>query len=334
MAYAKKTAKNEAYQKLKTDLKEGNPLGNAYLFYGEESYLREYYLGEIRKRLIPAGFEEFNYHALEGKDLTAQSLTEMAEAMPMMAERTLIVVTDWDIYKLNEDQRERFIALLEDLPEYCCIVFVYDTVAYKQNKTVKKLCKAMDAHVTPIEFKAQDTSDLTAWIARRFRALGKQIDRQTAEYLIFLCGGLMTGLSQEIAKIGAYAKGEVITQRDIDAVADPVLSAEIFKMTDAVSQSDYNKAAAILGDLLKMQEELEVKQYEAAAGGGVVKAVVNGKHEVVSLTIDPEAVDPEDIEMLQDMVVAAVNEAMRKAEAEASQNMSRLTGGLNLGGLF
>ena len=230
MAYAKKTAKNEAYQKLKTDLKEGNPLGNAYLFYGEESYLREYYLGEIRKTLIPAGFEEFNYHALEGKDLTAQSLTEMAEAMPMMAERTLIVVTDWDIYKLNEDQRERFIALLEDLPEYCCIVFVYDTVAYKQNKTMKKLCKAMDAHVTPIEFKAQDTSDLTAWIARRFRALGKQIDRQTAEYLIFLCGGLMTGLSQEIAKIGAYAKGEVITQRDIDAVADPVLSAEIFKM--------------------------------------------------------------------------------------------------------
>ena len=54
----------------------------------------------------------------------------------MMAERTLIVVTDWDIYKLNEDQRERFIALLEDLPEYCCIVFVYDTVAYKQIKTV------------------------------------------------------------------------------------------------------------------------------------------------------------------------------------------------------
>ena len=334
MAYAKKTAKNEAYQKLKTDLKEGNPLGNAYLFYGEESYLREYYMGEIRKTLIPAGFEEFNYHALEGKDLTAQSLTEMAEAMPMMAERTLIVVTDWDIYKLNGDQRERFIALLEDLPEYCCIVFVYDTMAYKQNKTVKKLCKAMDAHVTPIEFKAQDTSDLTAWIARRFRALGKQIDRQTAEYLIFLCGGLMTGLSQEIAKIGAYAKGEVITQRDIDAVADPVLSAEIFKMTDAVSQSDYNKAAAILGDLLKMQEELEVKQYEAAAGGGVVKAVVNGKHEVVSLTIAPDAVDPEDVEMLQDLVIAAVNEALRKADSEASANMAKLTGGLNLGGLF
>lgn len=255
MAYAKKSTKNEAYQKLKTDLKDGNALGNAYLFYGEESYLREYYLGQMRKALVPAGFEEFNYHALEGKDLTAQSLTEMAEAMPMLAERTLIVVTDWDIYKLGEDQRERLIALLNDLPEYCCVVFVYDTVAYKQNKTVKKLCKAMDDHVTVVEFKAQDTSDLTAWIARHFRVLGKQIDRQTAEYLIFLCGGLMTGLAQEISKIGAYAKGDTITQRDIDAVADPVLSAEIFKMTDAVALSDYNKAAAILGDLLKMQEE-------------------------------------------------------------------------------
>ena len=87
-------------------------------------------------------------------------------------------------------------------------------------------------------------------------------------------------------------------------------------------------------DMLKMQEEMEAKQYEAAVGGGMVKAKVNGKHEVLSLSINPEAVDPDDVEMLQDMVVAAVNEAMRKAEAEAAQNMSRLTGGLNLGGLF
>ena len=105
-------------------------------------------------------------------------------------------------------------------------------------------------------------------------------------------------------------------------------------MGGGMNMNMIKQAQKMQQDMLKMQEELEVKQYEAAAGGGVVKAVVNGKHEVVSLTIDPEAVDPEDVEMLQDMVVAAVNEAMRKAEAEASQNMSRLTGGLNLGGLF
>ena len=87
-------------------------------------------------------------------------------------------------------------------------------------------------------------------------------------------------------------------------------------------------------DLLRMQEEQENKTYTASAGGGMVSATVNGKHELVDLQIKEDAVDPDDVEMLQDMVIAAVNEAMRAADADAAQNMSRLTGGLNLGGLF
>lgn len=246
--------KGEALQKLKADLSAGT-IGNAYIFHGEESYLREYYLGELRKKLIPQGFETFNYHALEGKDLTAEALAETVEAMPMMAERTLIAVTDWDLFKLGEDQRTKLIALLEDLPPYCCVVFVYDTLEYKQNKTLKKLCKALDAYVETVEFPAASSTDLLPWIARRFKALGKEIDRQTAEYLIFTCGGLMTGLVPEIEKIAAYAKGKAVTKADVDAVADPVLSAEVFKLSDAVLQGRYDQAASILGDLLKMQTE-------------------------------------------------------------------------------
>ena len=87
-------------------------------------------------------------------------------------------------------------------------------------------------------------------------------------------------------------------------------------------------------ELLRMQEEQESKVYTAKAGGGMVTASVNGKHEVVSLQINPEAVDPDDVEMLQDMVIAAINEATRAADADAANNMSRLTGGMNLGGLF
>jgi DNA-binding YbaB/EbfC family protein len=84
-------------------------------------------------------------------------------------------------------------------------------------------------------------------------------------------------------------------------------------------------------DLLKMQEEMETRSYTAAAGGGTVTATVSGKRELTKLEIDPEAVDPEDVEMLQDMILAAVNEALRKAEAAASEGMSKLTGGMNLG---
>ena len=87
-------------------------------------------------------------------------------------------------------------------------------------------------------------------------------------------------------------------------------------------------------EMLRMQDEQEAKTFTAKAGGGMVAATVNGKHEVLDLKINPEAVDPDDVEMLQDMVIAAVNEAMRAADEDSANNMSRITGGLNLGGLF
>ena len=83
-------------------------------------------------------------------------------------------------------------------------------------------------------------------------------------------------------------------------------------------------------DMMKMQQELETKTYTAAAGGGVVSATVTGKRELKALEIDPEAVDPDDVEMLQDMIVAAVNEALRAAENDAASTMQKLTGGLGL----
>ena len=84
-------------------------------------------------------------------------------------------------------------------------------------------------------------------------------------------------------------------------------------------------------DLMKMQEEMEEKTYSAQSGGGAVTAVVSGKRELTELVIEPDAVDPEDVEMLQDLIVAAVNEALRNAETSMNDSMSKLTGGLNLG---
>ena len=94
------------------------------------------------------------------------------------------------------------------------------------------------------------------------------------------------------------------------------------------------QAQKLQQEMIRMQQEQESKTYTAAAGGGMVSAAVNGKHELVDIAINPEAVDPDDVEMLQDMVMAAVNEAMRAADTDAANNMSRLTGGLNLGGMF
>ena len=101
-------------------------------------------------------------------------------------------------------------------------------------------------------------------------------------------------------------------------------------MGGGINMNMIKQAQKMQENMQKMQAEMEAKEYTAQAGGGVVSATVTGKRELVSLTIDPEAVDPEDVEMLQDMIVAAVNEAIRSAETDMADNMRQITGGLNL----
>ena len=101
-------------------------------------------------------------------------------------------------------------------------------------------------------------------------------------------------------------------------------------MGGGMNMTMVRQAQKMQADMQKMQSELEERTYTAKAGGGAVEAVVNGKHSLVSLTISKEAVDPEDVEMLQDMVLSAVNEAMRQADEDAAQSMQRMTGGLDL----
>ncbi len=101
-------------------------------------------------------------------------------------------------------------------------------------------------------------------------------------------------------------------------------------MGGGINMNMIKKAQKMQEDMQRMQEELEQATYTATAGGGVVTATVSGKKELSELTIDPEAVDPEDVEMLQDLIIAAVNEALRAADEAAAQGMQKLTGGLNL----
>ncbi len=86
--------------------------------------------------------------------------------------------------------------------------------------------------------------------------------------------------------------------------------------------------------IARMQSELEGREVEATAGGGMVTAVVNGKMQLISLKVEKDVVDPEDVEMLQDLVTAAVNEALKKSQEMMQQEMSKVTGGMNLPGLF
>ena len=99
-------------------------------------------------------------------------------------------------------------------------------------------------------------------------------------------------------------------------------------------QSMLRQAQKMQEDMAKLQEELDTREYTARSGGGAVTAVVDGKHSLKTLEIQPEVVDPEDTEMLADLVIAAVNEAVRQAAETSETEMSKVTGGMNLPGMF
>lgn len=105
-------------------------------------------------------------------------------------------------------------------------------------------------------------------------------------------------------------------------------------MGGANMQQLMRQAQKMQEQMQQLQEDLDARTYEAAAGGGMVKVSVSGKRELLSLEIDPQAVDPEDVEMLQDMVMAAVNEALRTGEETREQEMAQVSGGAGMGGLF
>lgn len=247
-----KKTENTALQQLKSALKEGT-LGTLYLLHGEEAYLRDFYLTEIKKRILAPGLEEFNLHAISGKEASPRVISEAIDCLPMMSERTMVLVTDYDLFKVSEEHRNELISLFSDLPEYVCLVFVYDLIEYKPDARTK-LAQALKTHGLAIPFHHQEQEDLVAWITRHFRALDHDIDSEQAKYLIFLCGDLMNTLIGEISKIGAYAKHSRITREDIDAVAVPQLDAKVFQMTDAVLRRDFDRAARVLGELYSQQE--------------------------------------------------------------------------------
>lgn len=248
----KKTVDNTAMRELNRAIKERAPKG-LYLFYGEEAFLRDDCLARLREVILPPGLEDFNLHTAQGKECSADWIQQAVDCLPVMSERTLVQVTDFDLLGQGEKAKERLMEILSDLPDYCCLVFVYDLLSYKP--TAKdKLAALLKKEGAVVNFQRQEQKNLAAWICRQFEKAGKSVDSSDAEYLIFLVGDLMHDLSAEIGKIAAYAPNQRVTRGDMDAVAIPKVEAVVYQMTDAMARKDFDKAAAVLADLLHSRE--------------------------------------------------------------------------------
>lgn len=250
---AKQTTDNAGFDRFKAELKQ-NALGNFYVFHGEEAYLRTHYLEQVKRKLIDDFTEAFNFHRFTEETLTPEALTDSIESIPMMAEHSLVQIEDIDFFKQPEDARNAYAAAFADIPDYCTVVLVYDTVEYKIDKRMKTLAQALE-NAVEVRFDRPTERELSVWIYKHFKPHGQEISENLCRYLIQITGGSMTRLLGEIEKVAAYATGASITREDIDAVVEPVLEAVVFDLTDAIAAGRYETALVKLSVLLQKQEE-------------------------------------------------------------------------------
>jgi len=251
---AKKQNSDTGLQELKAQLKAKTP-ARVYVFHGEETFLMNHYLWQLKKILLDPLTEAFNYHRLNNETFDLRSFADCVENLPMMAQYSFVQVDDVDPFKLPEDERNRIAEILSDVPEYCTILFTYLTVSWKPDKRYKKLNEAVERNALVVDFVKQDQKDLIAWVARHFAAHKKKISTNLCAYLIDITGGTMTALNGEIEKICAYSGSEEICRADIDAVTEPVLDAVVFQMTDMLSEGRYDQALQKLQQLIKLQQD-------------------------------------------------------------------------------
>lgn len=237
-------------EQLKSDLKAKTP-GRFYVLYGEEDYLRRYYLEQLKRLLLDDLTADFNFHRLNPENFSVDLLADCMEALPMMAEHTMILAEDVDLFGVTD--AERLCALLSDIPAYCTLALTYGE--FKPDKRKRKLWDAIEKNAVLAEFRYQSESDLRAWVRRHFAHEKKTISPELCGYLLQQCGLSMTRLDAEIGKICAYSGAETVVRADVDAVVEPTLDAVVFQLTDALAARRFDDALKLLHTLLKMQND-------------------------------------------------------------------------------
>ncbi len=230
---------------LNEDLKTGN-FRQVYLLYGEEDYLKKQYKDRFVKAMVPEG-DTMNYSYFEGKKTSVAEVTDLAETMPFLAERRLIVLEDTGFFKTASPELADY---LKEMPETTCMIFVEREVDKRG-----KLYKAVKNKGRIVELDRQDEKTLVRWITGKAKQEGKQMTESVARFLISWSGLDMEQLSRELEKLFSYTMGrQEITAGDIREICTLQLTSQIFAMVDAVAEGKQKEALDYYYSLLTLKE--------------------------------------------------------------------------------
>lgn len=253
---AKKTEKN-LIPELKAQIKE-NRLHKLYVFYGEEEYLKEYYIKQIEEKVPTNGFDEFNRILIQG-GVDYDVYDSVLESMPVMAEKRIVEIRDSNIFTMkrsggivppDDEQKKFWQDKFKRLSEDTVLIFCEKNVDGR-SVLFKTAAKAGFA----VEFKYMSANDLRAWAVRRAVKAGKKMDNSVADYLISVIDPGMNNLENEMNKLLNYS-GEIIYKSDIDKVVSRALQVQAFDITDALMAGDARKALSVLGDMRTQKQSV------------------------------------------------------------------------------
>lgn len=228
-------------------LKENGP-ERLYFIWGPEDYLSDYFAAEIKKLCLPDGEDDFSYRKISERDFSSQALQEAIDAVPFLSERTFVEIRGLDLNRVDEKETEKTVKILADIPDYCTVVFI-EPGSFEADKR-KKIYKGLSNVWHEYYVSAQQGKKLIDWIVRRFGAEGKRIEISAVQRLIAVSGDLMNSLIPEISKVAGYAKGDVVTVADVEAVAHHIPEAVVFQMTDSIADKQCARALDLLDELL------------------------------------------------------------------------------------
>lgn len=246
---------------LKEDIKN-NRIRNLYLFYGPEEYLKKYYLESIEKSILTEDLRALNKVVLEGK-IDIRKIIDNCETLPVFSERKLVIVKYSGLFKTkgktgNESkgkgkgQNDELLSYLENIPETTCLIF-YEEEIDKRMKAVDTIKK----NGLMVEFALQKPVELVKWVTKVFKSHKKDIDANTAAYLVDNSEQGMTDILNEINKLVLYLGDRTsVTIGDIEKVCTKSVKSRIFDLTDAISEKNASKALKLLDEMVVLREPM------------------------------------------------------------------------------
>ena len=217
-----------------------------YLLYGEEDYLKRLYKKRFKSALVADG-DNMNYTLFSGNSIDTKELIGIADTMPFMVEKRLIIVEESGFFKKSNEELAEY---LKKVPEETCIVFIENEIDKRG-----KVYKAVSKYGCIEELKTPDEAQLKKWVAATLQKNGKKIRSSTVDFFIARVGNSMSSLESEMDKLIAYTgKRDVIEDADIEAISSVHLSNTVFDLVDAVSSGKSKKAMDLYGEMLSAKE--------------------------------------------------------------------------------